>query len=170
MRDSRHAGVAFLCSTRQQQSVRWREGISLELFRRWARCKRTRCRSTRWRGDGTGDRARVRRRCLGRGPSLVCERLRWDRKQLDPTIRVRMLRTLMPVNRSSLLCQQSLEQEKNGMLRWSSWPRWVHWKERQDPEVRSNSGISRISHHRQREQSINFSQQRMQKSSGECNP
>ena len=54
-RDSRHAGVACLCSTRQQQSVgtalawteedcsgadsRWRKGIQLELFRRWARCK-----------------------------------------------------------------------------------------------------------------------------------
>ena len=48
VRDSRHAGVACLCSTRQQQSIstalawteehrsgaegRWREGISLELF------------------------------------------------------------------------------------------------------------------------------------------
>ena len=120
--------MACLCSTRQQQSFgtalawteehrpgaqsRWREGTLLELFRRWARCKN--------HAVGTPDGVET-----AQATGLEPDEGVWDVELLwivnvfhgsasvgGPSIGVRMPRTLLPASRSSLLCQQSLEQEE----------------------------------------------------------
>ena len=106
---------------------------------RWTGCERVRYCNTRWCGGGTGDQARARRECWGRGAVLECE-----------ATRVSVPRTPWPVGVS---CANSISSRKmEGKARRSSrLATGVHRKERLNLGVRSNSGMSRLLCNRHRE-------------------
>ena len=110
--------------------------------------------STRWCG-GTGDQARARRKCLGRGASLECEGLPWDRKRRDLTTRASVPRT--PLLAGGSLPTGPRAGGGGGEGGVPSQPATgVHQKERRDSGVRPNCGMSRLScnRHRITEQSL----------------
>ena len=128
---------------------RWCGGIFLGLFSAGQRCKRLRCWSTR-RGGGTGDQARARRKCLGRGASLEREGAAMGSQATRPDDAENTV-----ASRSSVADRAS--SRRSWRARRSSWPATgVHQKERRDLEEWPNIGMSRLSCNSHREYSISL--------------